>query len=33
MINVGDQVDVTGEVEEFFGFTRIDATTSVTAPR
>ena len=30
MINVGDQVDVTGEVEEFFAFTRIDATTSVT---
>lgn len=29
-INVGDQVDVTGTVEEFFGFTRIDATTSVT---
>ena len=30
MINVGDQVDVTGEVKEFFDFTRIDATTSVT---
>ncbi|MCE2557735.1 MAG: hypothetical protein J4F98_03705 [Acidobacteria bacterium] len=27
-INVGDQVDVTGEVEEFFGFTRVDATVS-----
>ena len=25
-IRVGDQVDVTGTVEEFFGFTRIDAT-------
>ena len=25
-INVGDQVDVVGTVEEFFGFTRIDAT-------
>ena len=30
MINVGDQVDVTGTVEEFFAFTRINATTSVT---
>ena len=29
-IAVGDQVDVTGTVEEFFGFTRIDATASVT---
>ncbi len=29
-INVGDQVDVTGEVEEHFAFTRINATTSVT---
>ena len=29
-VNVGDQVDVTGEVEEFFGFTRLKATTSVT---
>ena len=29
-INVGDQVDVTGMVEEFFAFTRIDARTSVT---
>ena len=29
-ISVGDQVDVVGEVEEFFGFTRINATTSVT---
>ena len=28
-VNVGDQVDVVGEVEEFFGFTRIDATTSI----
>ncbi len=28
-INVGDQVDVVGEVEEFFGFTRINATESV----
>ncbi len=26
MIEVGDQVDVTGTVEEFFGFTRLDAT-------
>ena len=25
-VDVGDRVDVTGEVEEFFGFTRIDAT-------
>ena len=30
MINVGDQVDVVGRVEEHFGFTRINATTSVT---
>ena len=30
MINVGDQVDVTGEVEESYDFTRINATTSVT---
>lgn len=29
-INVGDQVDVTGMAEEFFAFTRINATTSVT---
>ncbi len=29
-INVGDQVDVVGRVEEHFGFTRINATTSVT---
>ncbi|MDE2690285.1 MAG: hypothetical protein OXI49_07190 [Acidobacteriota bacterium] len=29
LIDVGDRVDVTGEVEEFFGFTRIDATVAV----
>lgn len=29
-IEVGDQVDVTGEVEEFFSFTRINATASIT---
>ncbi len=28
-VAVGDQVDVTGAVEEFFGFTRLDATMSV----